>query len=182
MDFALLRVMPLLVLILGWVMTPPPAAAQSVGTTVALFNNQASFTLPATAAAPRRVNARLYQVRPQSTDSRFVMLVAREALLPGERAKTTAALIPYYRKILAAAGYQIISVKAVGNTVEADFRAYAKVPWQKVGTAFVRGRAKFTRTAAQELVGSVLLCDPAQWTQQSLTPFKQTVANLAVSG
>lgn len=182
MIFALLKVKPFLVLILGSVLTSTPVMAQVAGTPIALFNNQASFTLPATAAAPRRVNAKLYQVRPQNADSRFVMLVAREALLPGERAKTTAALIPYYRKILAAAGYQIISVKAVGNTVEADFRAYAKVPWQKVGTAFVRGRAKFTRTATQELVGSVLLCDPAQWTQQSLVPFKQTVANLAVSG
>jgi hypothetical protein len=171
-----------LILMLGWGMTPLRTSADVAGTPVVVFDNLASFTLPATAAAPRRLNAKLYQVRPQSADSRFVMLVAREALLPGERARTTAALVPYYRKILAAAGYQILSLKAVNNTVEADFRTYAKVPWQKVGTALVRGRAKFTRTAPQELVGSVLLCDPAQWTQQSLTPFKQTVANLAVSG
>ncbi len=74
-----------LILMLGWGMTPLRTSADVAGTPVVVFDNLASFTLPATAAAPRRLNAKLYQVRPQSADSRFVMLVAREALLPGAR-------------------------------------------------------------------------------------------------
>lgn len=168
-----------LCLLIGSAATP---LATANGTQFAVFNNLATIPLPATAGNPRRLNIRLYQIRPVAPQDKFVIFVAREALLADERRKTNAALVVQYRKILAAEGYQILALRTVGDVIEADFRTYAKVPWQKVGKSFVRGRARFTRTPTNELVGSILLCDPTQWTSGSLAPFKQSVATMAISG
>lgn len=120
-------------------------------------------------------------MQPRSSRYRFIIFVTREPVLKDEVKKTNAQLVSSAKKLLEAQGYQVISITNKGDVFQADFRTYTKVPWQKVGTMYTRGSAKFTRTKSNELVGSVLLCDPKQWQNRATQAFKNAIASTKVA-
>lgn len=109
-----------------------------------------------------------------------MIYVTREALRKDEIGKTNKQLASSIKTLLEAQGYEVIRLKNDGDTFTADFRTYASVPWQKVGTSFARGSARFTRTRSNELIGTILLCDPRQWTDSATREFKQVVTTTKV--
>ena len=145
-----------------------------------LWDGLVSVDLPRTAAAPQRASRRTFSVQPKASKYRFIIFVTREPLLRDEVTRTNAQLLSSVKKILEAQGYQIISLTNKGNDFEANFRVFTKVPWQKVGTMYTRGSAKFTRSKTNELVGSILLCDPKQWQNRATQSFKDAVASTKV--
>ena len=146
-----------------------------------LWDGLVSVDLPRTAAAPQRASRRSFSVQPKTSKYRFIIFVTREPLLRDEVKKTNAQLVSWVKKTLEAQGYQVISITNKGNDFEANFRVFTKVPWQKVGTMYTRGSAKFTRSKTNELVGSILLCDPKQWQNSATQSFKDAVASTKVS-
>lgn len=146
-----------------------------------LFSGKVTLQLPITAGVPKKINSKAYQVRPKASDRRFVIYVTREALLKDEVSKTNKQLVPFIRSMLEAQGYEVIKVSGSGDLFTADFRTYTDVPWQRVGTSAVRGMARFTRTRSKELIGTILLCDPRQWTDSSTSDFKKVVTGARVA-
>jgi hypothetical protein len=54
------------------------------------------------------------------------------------------------------------------------------LPWQKVGPGLARGKAKFVRVG-DELMGSVLLCDPSQWKDGTTQSFIRIIGGTTIS-
>jgi hypothetical protein len=85
------------------------------------------------------------------------------------------------REVLEAQGYQIDLLTNRGTTYSVQFHAYTDTPWQRVGTTPTRGIAKFIRTTDNLLIGSILLCDPTQWSDPAIAPFKRAVSGAQVT-
>ena len=146
-----------------------------------LFGGKITVSLPRSAGAPKKVNGKTFQVQPTSSDKKFVIYVTREPLSKDETRKGNKQLSASIKSLLEAQGYEVIRLTNNGSTFNADFRSYANAPWQKVGTTAVRGSAKFIRTTSDELFGTILLCDPAQWTDSATKEFKQVVSSTTVT-
>jgi hypothetical protein len=156
------------------------SAQKTGGATAKLWNGKVTLRLPASATAPRKVSARLFSIQPRSRKNKFILYVSREPLLKDEVKRSNAQLKNSYKRILESQGYEVIGLTSKRGVFVADFRSYAKVPWQKVGTSPVRGKATFTRSG-KELVGSVLLCDPKQWKNRETKAYIKTVTEAQVA-
>ena len=156
------------------------AALATSRSALKLFSNKVTIALPKTAGTLKKINSKTYQVQPTSSERKFVIYVTREALRKDELRKTNKQLASSIKMLLEAQGYEVIRLKNAGDTFSADFRTYSNVPWQKVGTSPARGTAKFTRTRSQELIGTILLCDPRQWSDSETKQFKRVVATTKV--
>lgn len=159
----------------------PNAYARPTTSARQLFSGKVTLQLPATAGAPKKINSKAYQVSPKSSDRKFVIYVTREALLKDEVSKSNKQLSSSIRAMLEAQGYEVLKLSGSGDVFTADFRTYTDVPWQRVGTSAVRGMARFTRTRSKELIGTILMCDPRQWTDSSTGDFKRVVTGARVA-
>jgi hypothetical protein len=146
-----------------------------------IFGGKVQLTLPKTANKPKKLTSSLYSIQPRSTSQRFVIFVTKEPLRKDELKKSNKELGRAIKQLLEAQGYEVTSLTTQGTTYTAQFRAYTNAPWQLVGTTATRGTAKFVRTADNELIGSMLLCDPNQWTDPGIAVFKKTVSGAKVS-
>jgi hypothetical protein len=159
----------------------PVLAATSSSKTYGLFSGRAKVTLPKGAAAPKKLGASTFIVRPKEASKKFVVYVTREPLRPAEIKMSKREFGESIKKLLEAQGHTILSYSARGQDYRVDFTTYAVLPWQAVGTTPARGVAKFTRTADKQLIGSVLMCDPTQWLDSGIAGFKQAVSRTNVS-
>jgi hypothetical protein len=157
------------------------ASSSSSKTRYSLWSGRARVSIPKTASAPKRVNNRTFSIRPKSKELKFVIYVARDPLRKDELKMTNKQLASSVRTLLESQGFQILDFKTVGSSFTVDFRAFAQVPWQKVGTTYTRGTAKFTRTAGNELVGSILYCDSRQWKNPATMDFRKVVTGTTVA-
>lgn len=157
------------------------ASSSSSKTRYSLWSSKVRVSIPKTARAPKRINDGTFSIQPKSKDLKFVIYVAREPLRKDELKKTNKQLASSVRLLLESQGFQIIDFKTQGNSFVVDFRAFAEVPWQKVGTTYTRGTAKFTRTTSNELVGSVLYCDARQWKNPATADFRKVVSTTKVA-
>jgi hypothetical protein len=146
-----------------------------------IFGGKVTLALPKTAKKPQKISSSLYSIQPTSPTKKFVIFVTKEPLRKDEIKKSTKELGSSLKELLEAQGYEITSLTNHGTTYTVQFRAYTNVPWQLVGTTATRGIAKFVRTKGNELVGSMLLCDPGQWTDPSIGAFKKTVSGAQVA-
>lgn len=147
---------------------------------ISLFSKRLTITLPRTARTPRKITSTTYQVQPKSPEQKFVVYVIQENLRRDEIKKSNKELVPFIKRLLEGLGYEVIQLKNAGDTFTADFRSYATVPWQKVGTSPVRGTARFVRTKDNKLLGSILMCEPSQWTDTAISTYKRAVSGIAV--
>jgi len=157
------------------------AHARTRGVARKLFAGKITLQLPREASAPKKINSKAYQVEPKSSERRFVIYVTREQLRKDEVGRSNRQLASSIRATLEAQGYQVIKLTTKGEVFTADFTTYTDVPWQKVGTSAARGVAKFTRTRAHELIGTILLCDPRQWADSATKEFKRVVTSASVA-
>lgn len=155
--------------------------AASKTTPTKLFGGKVQLALPKTATKPKKITSSLYSIQPQSKSQKFVIFVTKEPLRKDEVKKTDKQLSSSFKQLLEAQGYEVTSLTTKGSTYSAQFRAYTNVPWQLVGTTATRGIAKFVRTKDNELVGSMLLCDPNQWTDPGIGIFKKAVSGAKVA-
>ena len=160
-----------------------PAAAPK-SRIVKLWSGKVHVALPRLATNPVRISPRIYRVTPKTSGRtrKYVIFVMSEALRGTEKRLSDAALRNYSAKTLTDLGYQVISVTRVGSTYIFNFRGISDagvLPWQKVGPGVVRGMAKFVRKS-NELAGSVLLCDPAQWNDPETGQFRRIVSTTRV--
>ncbi|MEY4668729.1 MAG: hypothetical protein RL518_1428 [Pseudomonadota bacterium] len=139
------------------------------------------LAVPTTAQKPKKISSLMYSIQPRATTQKFVIFVTKEPLRKDERTKSNKDLGTSIKQLLEAQGYEVTSLKNKGTTYTALFRAYTNVPWQKVGTTATRGTAKFVRTSSNELVGSMLLCDPNQWSDPGIALYKKAVSSAKVS-
>lgn len=149
--------------------------------TTKIFGGQVLLALPKSAQKPKRISSSLYSIQPRSTNQKFVIFVTKEPLRKDELKKSNKELGRAITQLLEAQGYEVTSLTNQGTTYTAQFRAYTNVPWQSVGTTATRGTAKFVRTPNNELIGSMLLCDPSQWTDPGIGVFKKTVSGTKVA-
>lgn len=154
---------------------------QTKSTSTSIFGGRLQITLPKTARSPKRVNASLYSVQPRLRRHKFVILATKEPLRKDEIVKSNKALVTSVRQLLEAQGYQVLDISNQGTTFTANLRAYTNAPWQSVGTTPTRGTAKFVRTKDNQLVGSLLLCDPTQWKTPAINQFKKAVSTAKVT-
>lgn len=110
-----------------------------------------------------------------------MIFVTKEPLRKDELKKSDRDLGRSIKELLEAQGYEITSLSNQGASYTAQFKAYTNVPWQQVGTTAVRGIAKFQRTTDNQLIGSLLLCEPSQWTDRGISSFKKAVRTAKVA-
>lgn len=154
---------------------------QTKSTATSIFGGRLHITLPKTAKSPKRVNASLYSIQPRLRRHKFVIFATKEPLRKDEIAKSNKALVTSVRQLLEAQGYQVLDISNQGTSFTANLRAYTNAPWQRVGTTPTRGTAKFVRTKDNQLVGSLLLCDPTQWKTPAINQFKKAVSTAKVT-
>ncbi len=157
------------------------ATAESAISTRSLFAGKVTLKLPTTAGSPKRINSKAYRVQPKSSERRFVIYVTRESLQKDEVAKSSRQLVSSIRSTLEAQGYKVSKLSNSGDVFTADFTTYTDVPWQQVGTSPARGLARFTRTRNNELIGTILLCDPRQWSDSTTKDFKKVVTGARIA-
>ena len=154
-----------------------------------LWDGKLSLALPLLAQDPVKVDAdgKLFSVRPPEdrTDLKYIVYVAREPLRADEESLSGNELNESVKKMLVGLGYEIISstYSDLLDTFLVDFRAVMEpgtLPWQQVGPGIVRGKAKFFRVG-DELMGSVLLCDPSQWKDGTTQSFIRIIGGTTVS-
>lgn len=160
----------------------PVAGRTAANATVSrVFDGKVRIALPKTAQKPKKVTSSLYSIQPRSPRQKFVIFVTKEPLQKDEIKKSNKELGTSIKQLLEAQGYEVISLTNQGTTYTAQFRAYTNVPWQLVGTTATRGTAKFVRTKNNELIGSMLLCDPSQWTDPGIGVFKKSVSGATIA-
>lgn len=155
--------------------------AKKTSTTSKLFSGRVQITVPKAANKPQKKSSTTYWIQPKSPSKKFVIVVTKEPLRKDELKKSNKELGDSIKNLLEAQGYEITSLKNQGTTYTAQFQAYTNVPWQLVGTTATRGTAKFVKTQDNQLVGSLLLCDPNQWNDPDIAQFKKAVSGAKVS-
>lgn len=156
-------------------------AATATQKTYSIFNGRARVSLPLSAAAPRKLTSKIYLVRPKNTALRFAAYVSKEPLGLDERKMSKSELGSSLQRLLEGQGYVVTSLTTRGQDFMVEFTTYASLPWQSVGTTPAQGVGKFTRTADQQLIGMVLLCEPGQWSSAAVAKYKQAVSKIKVT-
>lgn len=151
---------------------------------VDVWDGKVRLSLPSLAENPQPISQNIFSISPSANrpELKYVIFVVREPLRAGEVALSNESLKKEVGGMLEAAGYEVIGITNFDNTFLADFRAViapGTLPWQKVGPGMARGKAKFVRTS-EELVGSVLLCDPSQWKNKTTQLFINVVEDTSV--
>jgi hypothetical protein len=154
---------------------------QAKSSPTAIFGGKLRIALPKTARPPKRVSASLYSIQPRLQRHKFVIFATREPLRKDEIPKSNKALVSSIRQLLEAQGYVVLDISNQGSNFTVNLRAYTHAPWQSVGTTATRGTAKFVRTKDNQLVGSILLCDPTQWKTPAINVFKRAVSSAKVT-
>lgn len=161
--------------------SPQVLAATGSSKTYRLFSGRAKLTLPKGASAPKKLEASMYLVQPKDSSKKFALYVTRERLRADELKMSKQELGDSIKKLLEAQGYNVISFTSRGQDYRADFTTYSTLPWQPVGTTPARGVAKFTRTVDKQLIGTILMCEPSQWTDAAIGRYKRAVSSTKVS-
>jgi len=156
--------------------------AQSKSTKkLSLFKGRAVLSVPKTANKPQKLYTNLYRVSPTDTTKKCMLLISRDGLGSDETKLKNKALGASIKLRLEGDGFTVSSFKTQGQSHTAYLTGFAEAPWQKVGAAAVRGVGKFTRTADKQLIGSVLLCDPAAWDDTANSGYKTAVLKTVVT-
>jgi len=137
--------------------------------------------VPKTAKKPQKLYTNLFRVSPTDTTKKCMLLISRDGLGSDETKLKNKALGASIKLRLEGDGFTVSSFKTQGQSHTAYLTGFAEAPWQKVGTAAVRGVGKFTRTADKQLIGSVLLCDPAAWDDTANKGYKTAVLKAVVT-
>jgi hypothetical protein len=159
-----------------------PSEANRSTTTSKLFSGRVQLSLPKSANKPEKLSSSRYSIRPKAADKKFVIFVIQEPLRKDEVKKSNKELGKSIKDLLAAEGYEVTALTNQGSTYTVKLRAYTNVPWQKVGTTATRGTGTFQRTQDNQLIGSILLCDPNQWNDPSIGDFKKAVSSAKIRG
>lgn len=156
--------------------------AQSKSTKkLSVFKGRAVLYIPKTANKPQKLYTNLFRVSPTDTTKKCMLLISRDGLGSDETKLKNKALGASIKLRLEGDGFTVSSFKTQGQSHTAYLTGFAEAPWQKVGTAAVRGVGKFTRTADKQLIGSVLLCDPAAWDDTANSGYKTAVLKTVVT-
>ena len=151
-------------------------------TTSKLFSGRVQLSLPKSANKPQKLSASRYSIRPKSADKKFVIFVIQEPLRKDEIKKSNKELGSAIKNLLSAQGYEVTSLTNKGDTYTVKLQAYTNVPWQQVGTTATRGTGTFQRTQDNQLIGSILLCEPNQWNDPAIGDFKKAVSTAKIKG
>lgn len=148
---------------------------------LSLFKGRAVLFVPKTANKPQKLYTNLFRVSPTDTTKKCMLLISRDGLGSDETKLKNKALGASIKLRLEGDGFTVSSFKTQGQSHTAYLTGFAEAPWQKVGAAAVRGVGKFTRTADKQLIGSVLLCDPAAWDDTANKGYKTAVLKAVVT-
>jgi hypothetical protein len=160
---------------------PKLLAATDSNKTYGLFSGRARITLPNSAKTPKRFGKRSFIVQPKDPSKKFVMFVVRVPLRRDELKMSRTELANSLRNIVTNGRRTLLSFSASRQDFRADFTTFVELPWQAVGTTPARVIAKVTRTADKQFIGSLLLCDPTQWSDPAIGAFKRAVTKTKVS-
>jgi hypothetical protein len=156
--------------------------AQSKKTkTLSVFKGRATVPVPKTTKKLTKLYSNLLLAQPTDTTKKFALYISKDSLGSDEVKMKNKALGESIKTRLEGDGYTVLSFKTQGLTHTATFEGFTEVPWQSVGTAPVRGIAKFTRTADKQLIGTLLLCDPPAWDSADVAGYKSAVLKTKVS-
>lgn len=161
--------------------SPDVLAATGSSKTYGLFAGRARVTLPKSASAPKNIGNGMFLVRPKDSSKKFAVYITREPLRRDEVKMSKKEFGDSIKRLLEAQGYTLISFISRGQDYRVEFTTYASLPWQSVGTTPARGTAKFTRTADKQLIGTILMCEPSQWTDPLIGKYKQAVSKTKVA-
>lgn len=148
---------------------------------LSVFKGRAVLYIPKTANKPQKLYTNLFRVSPTDTTKKCMLLISRDGLGSDETKLKNKALGASIKLRLEGDGFTVSSFKTQGKSHTAYLTGFAEAPWQKVGAAAVRGVGKFTRTADKQLIGSVLLCDPAAWDDTANKGYKTAVLKAVVT-
>ncbi len=160
---------------------PKLLAATASNRTYGLFSGRARITLPNSAQNPKRFGKRSFIVQPKDPSKKFIMFVVRKPLRRDEVKMSRTELANSLRNIVANGRRTLLSFSASRQDFRADFTTFVELPWQSVGTTPARVIAKVTRTADNQFIGTLLLCDPTQWSDPAIGAFKRAVTRTKVS-
>jgi len=159
-----------------------PTLAQSKKTkTLSAFKGRALVTVPKTTKKPSKLYSNLLLAQPTDATKKFALYISSDPLGSDEVKMKKKELGDSIQTRLQGDGYTILSFKTQGLTYTANIEGFTEVPWQSVGTAPVRGIAKFTRTADKKLIGTLLLCDPPAWESPDVKGYKTAVLKTKVT-
>lgn len=179
LKVTILAALPLSVLVWSEVVSVDAQSKET--TTLSLFKGRAVVKVPKTTKKPTKLYSNLLLARPTDATKKFALYISRDRLGTDELKMTNKQLGESIKTRLQGEGYTIVSFKNQGLTFTANIEGFTTVPWQSVGTAPIRGVARFSRTADKLLIGSVLLCDPPAWSGADVQPYKTAVMKLKVS-
>lgn len=148
---------------------------------LSLFKGRAVLFVPKTAKKPQKLFTNLFRVEPTDSTKKCMLLISRDGLGSDETKLKNKALGASIKLRLEGDGFTVSSFKTQGQSHTAYLTGFAEAPWQKVGAAAVRGVGKFTRTADKQLIGAVLLCDPAAWDDTANKGYKTAVLKAVVT-
>ena len=149
--------------------------------TLSVFKGRAVVKVPKTTKALTKLYSNLYLGQSEDSTKKFALYISKDKLWSDEVKMTNKKLGESIKLRLQGEGYTILSFKTQGLTHTANIEGFTQVPWQAVGTAPVRGVAKFTRTADKQLIGALLLCDPPAWSSPDVEPYKSSVLKAKVA-
>ncbi len=159
-----------------------PALAQSKKTkTLSVFKGRAQVTVPKTTKKLSKLYSNLLLAQPTDATKKFALYISSDTLGSDEVKMKKKELGDSIQTRLQGEGYTILSFKTQGLSYTANITGFTEVPWQSVGTAPVRGLAKFTRTADKKLIGTLLLCDPPAWESSDVKGYKTAVLKTKVT-
>lgn len=156
-------------------------AAPTKTKTLSVFKGRALVTVPLTTQKLTKLYSNMYLGQPTDSTKKFALYISKDSLGSDETTLTTKQLASSIKIRLEGQGYTVLSLKTQGQAIIANFEGYTEVPWQKVGTAPVRGVARFVRTADKQLIGSLLVCDPPAWAATDVKGYKTAVLKTKVA-